>query len=215
MAPPIKIDWERIEPDWRAGCKSIQQIKTDYETDSGEKVSKSAINKHFKELGVPRDLSAKVQDKARAIVSASIVSGIVSTVTTIPDAQIINVNAVALANIQIAHRKDIQRSRALVMCLLEEVEQTTTNHDLFKKLGELMYKPDEKGQDKLNEIYQKVISMSQRIDGSKKLSEALKTLVTLERQAFKMDADLSSNDKDPLTQLLESIAANRVCLVKE
>ncbi len=47
-----------------------------------------------------------------------------------------------------------------------------------------MLEPDDKGQDKLNEIYHKVISMPERVKSVKALSEALKNLIGLERQAY-------------------------------
>ncbi len=90
MAAHRRIDWERIEPGWRAGVKSVLQIAADYTKSTGDKVSHTAINKHFRDLGVPRDLSAKIKAKADAIVSASIVSGNVSTETTETTAKIIN-----------------------------------------------------------------------------------------------------------------------------
>ena len=51
------------------------------------------------------------------------------------------------------------------------------------------------GFDKLNELYKKVIATPSRIDSFKKLSESLKTLTGLERQAFGM-ADNSNGDAD-------------------
>lgn len=111
MAAPRVIDWERVEPGWREGIKSVQVLADEYEADTGRRISKSAINKHFKELGVPRDLSAKIRAKADSIVSASIVSGMVSVETTDTDAKIINGGAVAMATVQLSHRRDIAKLR--------------------------------------------------------------------------------------------------------
>ncbi len=183
------IDWERIEPEWRAGVKSVLQIAADYEKATGRKISHTAINKHFKELGVPRDLAAKVQAKAQAIVSAAAVSAEVSTETTPKDAEIINANADLVAGVMLSQRNDIKRGRKLVMNLLGELEVTTDNKELFEQLGVLMFKPDENGRDKLYDTYLKVISMSGRVDSMKKLSDALKTLVGLEREAFGIGQD--------------------------
>jgi hypothetical protein len=216
MAAPRKIDWERIEPDWRIGIKSVLQIAADYEAATGQKVSHTAINKHFKQLKVPRDLSAKVQAKAKAMVSAAMVSGKVSTETTVSDAKLINEGAEVVANVLLSQRTDIQRNRKLAMSLLGELEQTTTNLDLFEQLGELLHAPDEKGQDKRNEIYSKVISMASRIDGVKKLAETLKVLIGLERQAFglKDDAD-GDKPTDGIRKLLKEIDGSTASLLPD
>lgn len=209
-----RIDWERIEPDWRAGRKSVLQIAADYETETGTKVSHTAINKHFKTLGVPRDLSQKVRDKADALVSAAMVSGMVSTETNLADSKIIETNAVVVANVQLSQRKDIIRGRALCMSMLAELEAESDNPELFAQIGELLAAPDEKGVDKLNEAYRKAISLPQRIDGVKKLAETLKILVGLERQAFGI-SDNAEGDKpqEPLKEMTANEAARRVAFL--
>jgi len=184
MAAPKKVDWERIEPGWRAGIKSVQQLADEYTEDTGVAVTRGAINKHFKGLGVPRDLRAKIQAKAESMVSAALVSGKVSIETTVSDAQIINDNAGQVASVLLGQRKDIQRYRNLCQSLLAQLEAETGEHELFAQIGELLAAPDDKGMDKLNEAYHKAISLPSRIDGVKKLSETLKTLIGLERQAF-------------------------------
>lgn len=184
MAAERKIDWERIEPDYRAGIKSVLQLAAEYEKATGVSVSHTAINKHFKALGVTRDLTAKVLAKAKAIVSASMVSGKVSAETTATDAEIINKSAVDIATVEITHRKDISTARRLAMNLLDELEHQTENRELYEQLGELMYSPDEKGLDKLNELYRKSMTLSSRSGTMKQLSDTLKTLIGLEREAF-------------------------------
>ena len=63
MAAPRIIDYGRIEPGWRAGKLSVQQLADEYEKDTGKRVARSAIQKHFNGLGIPRDLSAKIKAK--------------------------------------------------------------------------------------------------------------------------------------------------------
>lgn len=188
MAAPQKIDWERIEPDFRAGIKSVLQIAAEYEAATGVSVSHTAINKHFKGLGVTRDLTAKVLAKAKAIVSASMVSGKVSVETTATDAEIINKSAIDIAIVEITHRKDIGQARKLAMTLLNELEHQTENIELYEQLGELLHTSDEKGLNKLNEIYRKSMTLSSRSGTMKQLSDTLKTLIGLEREAFGLES---------------------------
>jgi ribosomal protein S13 len=193
MAAPKKVDYERIEAGWRAGIKSPAQLAAEYTQQTKVSVSHAAIIKHFKKLGVPRDLGAKVHAKADAMVMESMVTGKVSTVTIKRDAEIIDDSAIIVANIRLAHRSDIARARSLAMALLGEMEAQTSNLDLFEKLSELIREGDEKNHDKRSDMFHKVISSVGRIDGMKKLAETLKTLITLEREAYGISAPQEIN----------------------
>lgn len=184
MAAPKKVDYERIEAGWRAGVKSPAQLAAEYTAETGVSVSHAAIIKHFKKLGVPRDLRAKVHAKADAMVMASMVTGKVSVLTTKRDSEIIADSAVIVANIQVSHRADISRSRRLAMALLSELEEVTENRELFEELGEMLRSEDDRGTDKRNDIYNKIISGAGRVTSMKQLSDTLKTLITLEREAY-------------------------------
>lgn len=70
------------------------------------------------------------------------------------------------------------------MSLLAELEIETDNLTLFQELGEILRSEDDKGTDKRNDLYQKVISSAGRVDSMKKLSDTLKTLIGLEREAY-------------------------------
>jgi len=76
---------------------------------------------------------------------------------------------------------------------------------MLEQLGELLRSEDDKGQDKLNDLYHKVISLPGRAKTMKDLGESLRVLVTLERQAFGLD-DKDAKPQDALTTLLQSIA---------
>lgn len=180
MAQPKKAapDWERIEADYRAGLLSVREIA------AAHQISHTYINTRAKKFGWVRDLSKRIQDKAEALVSTATVSSGVSTETALSDKAIVEANAEVIAGIRLAHRKDISRSRLLAMALLGELEAQTGNLELFEQLGEMLRNPDEKGVDRLNDLYQKVISTPGRIDGMKKLAETLKNLIGLEREAY-------------------------------
>lgn len=180
MAQPKKAapDWERIEAYYRAGLLSVREIA------AAHQISHTYINTRAKKFGWVRDLSKRIQDKAEALVSTATVSSGVSTETALSDKAIVEANAEVIAGIRLAHRKDISRSRSLAMALLGELEAQTGNIELFEQLGEMLRNPDDKGIDRLNDLYQKVISTPGRIDGMKKLAETLKNLIGLEREAY-------------------------------
>lgn len=187
MAAKSRIDYARIEPDWRAGIKSPEQMAAEYEKATGTKVSRVAINKHFKAAGIPRDLGAKIRAKADAMVSAAMVSAQVSPETKITEQITVEVEAQVQTRIRLAHRQDITRMRALVLRLLTECEAEAANPEVFEELGEILRNPDERGTDKMNEAYTKAISLPQRIKGVKELAETLRVLVGLEREAYGID----------------------------
>ena len=187
MAAPKKVDYERIEPGWRAGIKSPSQLAAEYTEETGVSVSHAAIIKHFKRLGVPRDLKAKVISKADAMVMQAMVTGKVTAATTLRDSELITRGALDVAQVRLSHRVDITRMRRLVLDLLAELECQTGNLELFERLGEMLRSDDERSQDKRNDLYQRVISTAGRIDGLKKLADAMKVLIGLEREAYGLD----------------------------
>lgn len=175
------IDWESVEIQYRAGVRSLKDIGREFD------VSDAAIVKRAKRDGWSRDLRAKIQAKADAKVSEALVSGRVSAQTKSRERDVIEANASVIADALLLQREDVRRGRTLVMSLFEELEHETAHRDLYQQLGELMQSPDDAGADKLNELYRKVISLPQRIDGVRKLSESLRIQIELERKVLNID----------------------------
>ena len=196
-----EINWEKIELDYRVGVKSIRQIAAENE------IAESGIRRRAKQYEWVRDLSEKIKAKADDIVRKESVRSVVRTKTTISEKDTIDANANEVASVRLAHRKDIQRSRKIAMSLFDELEMMVgqENVKLLEMLGELMWSPDDKGNDKVNDLYMKIISMPGRVKSMKDLSDTLKTLIALERQAFGLD-DENNKPVDALTALLERVS---------
>ncbi len=208
MAAPKKIDYDRIEPGWRAGLLSPHQLAAAYTEETGQQVSHTAILKHFKKQGIARDLSQKIMDRANAMVTEAMVTGKVTAKPSKPDREIIEEGSVQVANVRLAHRRDIHRARRLTNALLDELEQQTEQVPELRTLGELLRQPDDKGMDKLNDIYQAIISLPDRSKTMKVLAESLQKLVDMERTAFGMDAK-SGAEPAPLQQITRVIVDPR------
>lgn len=176
-----KTDWEAIERDYRAGVLSFAEIGKQHG------VSKGRISQVAKAKGWTRDLSAKIKAKAEAKLNAEAINGELNAERSFSEHVLIEANATVIAKVRSDHRKDIGRSRELVVKLLSELEAQTEHQDLFEELGELMAAPDDRGQDKRREAYLKVISLSGRVSNIKALADALKNLVALEREAYSLD----------------------------
>ncbi len=188
-AVSVSVDWDAIENDYRAGIKTLRQIAEE------QGITHGAINKRAKRDGWERDLSAKIKAKAAALVSKDAVSNSVSSAALVTERAVVEANAELQAGIIRAHRTDITRYRALCQTMLGQLEAESDTPELFRDIGIMLAAPDDKGNDKLNEAYFKAISLPSRIDGVKKLAEALKTLIGLERQAFGIDDRAGVDDK--------------------
>lgn len=167
MAAPRIIDYGRIEPGWREGIKSVPMLCAEYQAATGQSVSHVSVMRHFKKLGIPRDLSAKIADKAAAMVTAAMATGkatVSATETSPADAQIIQSAAASVANVQLSHRADIRKLRERVVEYEEELSEY--DEDLSKRASIL-----------------------------KLLAETQCRLIAAEREAFGMDKDSRQEDE--------------------
>ena len=189
MAAPKKVDYERIEPGWRAGILSPRQLAAQYTEETGEPCSHAAINNHFKRQNIPRDLSAKIRAKTEAMVSAAIVTANVPKLDSVTEKAIVEGNASHIAGVRLAHRRDIQRARGITMSLFAELELQAgpENVALLAQLGELLAS-GEGDLPKITDAYQRITSLPSRAKIMKDLGEALRVVVQLERQALGLDS---------------------------
>jgi len=192
------IDWDRVEIDYRAGVLTLREMGTKHG------VAESAIRKRAKRDSWVRDLSAKIKQRAEDLVRKEEVRKEVRTEQKISERVEVEASAQVIVNVRMAHRGDISRSRRLTNKLLDELEGLTDNRDLFDQLGDLLRSEDDNGQDKRNDLYMRVIDLPSRTKTMKELSETLKTLITLERQAYSLDAEIG--DKKLSDDLLRDIA---------
>lgn len=176
-----KPDWEAIESAYRAGVLSVRELAGKYG------ISHQAISKRAKKGGWERDLKAKVQAKADALVAKREVARQVATESTISERQLIEATAEVIATVRMEHRGDIRRARELTNTLFDELAGECGDVAALEQLGELMRREDDKGMDKLNDLYHKIISLPSRVKSMKDLSDSLKTLIGLEREAYSIE----------------------------
>jgi len=201
MAERKQVDWESVERDYSAGLLSLRELADKYG------VAHQVIARKAKKEDWSRDLSAKIAKAVDKKLGDKQVGDSLGDSKKATEKEIVQANAQAIVDIKLSHRTDISRGRNLVAALFGELEEATTNKELFEQLGELLRKENDHGQDKLNDIYQKVISMPQRIDGVKKLSEALRILIDKERQAFGI-TDAPTPTDDAIKDLLKGLGSN-------
>lgn len=193
MAAPSKVDYERILPGWRAGVKSPDQLAAEYTAETGIKVSRQAIQKHFQKLRIPRDLTAQVRAKADAMVLEAGVTGKVQS-KDLPPATAVVVEQAALdsAAIQLAHRVDIKRGREVVAQLQADLETIAGHQDVRSLLtGLAQRRQDDTDESHAERMAAAVESLTRSVNAraniSARLIETLKHIIPLERQAWKID----------------------------
>lgn len=195
-----KIDWDAMSQDWRGGFKSVLQLSTEYG------VSRAAIIKHWAKEGIERDLSVKIRAEAESKVTRDAVTREVTPEEKVSERQIVDSNAEMMANVIRSHHKSLGRLDTVIKLLFDRLEAELSGTELFDQLGELMLAPDEKGQDKLNELYRKVIALPSHTDTAKKLAETLKTKIELERKVFKIE-DQPADSSDSIADAIRKARA--------
>ncbi|EMW1039699.1 TPA: hypothetical protein ACW7KA_000424 [Citrobacter freundii] len=176
-----KPDWEAIETAYRAGVMSLREIASQHG------ISEGAIRKRAKRDDWSRDLNAKIQQKADDLVRKQEVRKQVRNESTLTERVLIEATAEVIATVRMEHRGDIRRARELTNTLFDELGAQCADVSALEQLGDIMFDHDDKGRDRLNEIYQKVISLPSRVKSMKDLSDSLKTLIGLEREAYSIE----------------------------
>ncbi len=208
MAERKQVDWEGVERDYSAGLLSLRELADKHGT------KESSIRYKANQKDWTRDLSKKIEQKTNEKLRKTELRTELRSEKAISEKEIIEVNAQAIVNIKLAHRGDIRKSKNIVNALFDELELTTDNRELFEQLGELLRQESESGQDKLNDIYKKCISMPQRIDGVKKLTDALKTMIGLEREAYDITAAPTATD-NAMSSFVKSLQGSSVQVVAQ
>jgi len=184
MTENSKPDWEKIELLYRAGLLSLREI-----AELHPETNHVSITRRAKKEGWVRDLSAKIKAKAESIVTKSNVTTVVTEDQRVTETAVIEANATVIANVRMEHRKDIRRARSIAMSLFDELELQVgaENVALLEEFGEIMRDEDERGIDKRNDLYMKIISLGSRSTTMRTLAESLKTVISLEREAYNLD----------------------------
>lgn len=213
MAARKRVDYDRIEAGWRAGLLSPHQLAAQYIEETGEPVSHAAIIKHFKKEGIPRDLGAKIKAKSDAMVTRSMVTELVTPETMRRDKEIIEDGAAVLTSVRLGHRKDIARARNLANKLLDELDALTDEQGSIKTLIQAFKDGEYEDGDAMADMLalaNKIGALPSRSKVLKEMSETLKNLITLERDAYDIvtasKMDLSVDGSITLPTTIELVA---------
>ncbi|EJG2207399.1 Uncharacterised protein [Klebsiella pneumoniae] len=194
-------DWEAIESAYRAGVMSLREIASQHD------ISEGAIRKRAKRDDWSRDLNAKIKARSDDMVRKQEVRRQVRSETALSERVLIEATAEVITSVRMEHRGDIRRARELANVLFDELSAECADVAALEKLGELMIEPDDNGRDKLNELYHAVISLPERVKSAKALSETLKNLIGLERQAYGLDDMQPNKTASQLSDLMDELSS--------
>lgn len=165
-------DWEAIEREYRAGQLSVSEIGRQHG------VSHTAINKRAKKEGWTRDLTAKVRQE----VSARLVSPEVSATNAREAIELAATRGVTLVR---QHQQSLGRAHRIAEKLMAELERGTDDTDAIEE-AIVEATADDQNSNRRNAML-KAVSLPSRAGTLRELSQALKNLIPLERQAFNLD----------------------------
>lgn len=183
-----QVDQEALQKEFEAGILSLRELSAKFGMDPGK--GHVQITRLAKREGWVQDQNARIQAKAESKLQKKLAAEQAKSSPGTPakrltDSAVIDANAEAIVQVRLRHRTDIGRALSVTLKLLDELEHLTDNQEQLESLGDLMHAPDPKtGKDRLNEIYHAVISHPERVKSGKALSETLKNLIGLEREAY-------------------------------
>jgi hypothetical protein len=178
------VDWAALELAYRTG-RSFRLLAKEFG------ISSTRIKQVADENNWARDLTMIIAGMTQAKLNAANLNGNLNGKKG-TERQVVEATVQVQTNIVLAHRADIQRSRKLVVALLQELERETANRQDGAQLSGLSQKLAPDAATGQSDSPSKSLSLAGRANTMKVLADALKTLVGLERQAFNI-----SDEPDP------------------
>lgn len=174
--------------DWARDLSSRIKVATDRKLNQAVadayKVAKAVAKEEEAKETVDKKLPKSVAERHSEIVA--IVSANAEKKEE-SDVVLIEAMSTAIMRVRFEHRTRINRFNAQLERMFLEVEASQSMLPELRVLGDLLEKPDERGIDKLNELYRKVLDFPGRTRALKDMADVLGTLIKLEREAWSLD----------------------------
>ena len=182
-----KTDWEAIEREYRAAQLSVREIARQFG------VSHVAIGKKAKEKGWVQDLAEKVRKEVTSrLVTIGVTTSGAGTRKTVEEA------AERVVRVVREHREDISEARKLTKALVAELRVASENREGIESEIALETASDANG--KRRAMMLRAVSLPSRAGVITSLSAAMKNLISMERQAFNLDAATGGEPDEPATK---------------
>lgn len=197
--PDTPVDWEAMEPHFRAGILSYRQLADRFN------VAPSAIVKHFSKRGITRDLKARIQAKAAEKVNAAAVNAAVNAeAKAITEAVTVEANATLVATVALGQRRLADKTVKVIGSLLDELEATIDAPEVFGQVHGLLAAGEDPDTAQLQRIADLVSSLPERTKLASTLVESVNRAIAGQRRVYGMDDDQKSADTvDSFENLLD------------
>lgn len=174
----VRHDWEAIERDYRTGKFTLRELEAKHGPSYAE------ISRRSKREGWTKDLRDIINQATSAAVLRETVTAAQKDVT-----ETVLVAAELNKNVILAHREGLKRITGIKQKLLDQIEQAAENLPELEEVVEILRKPDDNGNDRMNDMMRKAMSRSSLVDDLKKLTEVDERVRKGEREAFGLDDD--------------------------
>lgn len=181
----------RIMDDIRAGLLSLPKIAAKH------KVPYHHVYRISKSVGVTGDLRSEVMAEARSQAVALRMG------SNEHDGVIVSENAQAVLAVVRDHSDGLRRARKLASVLMDDLENTIRNRDEIERAIEIETAND---QTAMREVQMKrAVSLPVNAKTLVDIANAMKTVITLEREIFKIGQDDGDKGRESLEDYLLSL----------
>lgn len=195
----VPVDWEAMEPHFRAGLLSYKQLGDRFG------VTPAGILKHFRKLRITRDLKARIHAKAQEQVNAAAVNAEVNKAS---EASTIAANANLLTSITLGQRHLTDQGVALVRRLMTELDTTMEAPEVFGQVHDLLAAGEDPDPAQLRRLADLVSSLPEREKVARGLVESMNRAIAGQRRVYGMDQEQkSAEDADSFENLRDEAEA--------
>lgn len=207
--PPEKM--AEIEKAFRAGLMSWRAMSKEFG------VGMSWLTATSERFGWTRDLTTRIQQDAQAKDQQTIARELaIDAKKKNPDyklteKEVTESNVQLIASVTGSHRATLSRARAMAEKLFDELEFAGNERELLENLAADLYAEKKVGK---AEIIARLASIPGRTSAFKQLVDALKVIVSTEREVLRI-TDSASHSGDPLRDLFGALSGNVLGIQKE
>lgn len=190
-------DWVWAKIQYELGIMPVKTIAANIGVKPGS-MSCRALKEKWKR--VPK-LMEKVKQERKILVAKK-----ESSLKQIYEMEVIQITAAMQSAALTSHRKDIDKARKMAAKLLDELESVSGDPQLMHNLCEMIANPQNAGEDKLREAFNRAISLGERSNTLAKLGGTIKVLIALERQALGIEGALEDPEaKRPQNEVVKGL----------
>lgn len=183
LDPP---NYESVRADYSAGIRTLRDMAAQIGC------SPAALLKHARTHKWSRDLRARIAARAEEKVNKATLNAQVTSeqkaARAATEQAVVEAGAEALTQVRLAHRRDIAHARGIVQALMQEMAAVTHEPEMLAKVHMLLALGEEVPDGMLAKVAQVVTDLPGRAKTADVLLGALRTAITLEREAWGLNS---------------------------